>query len=233
MYIYLIFPILILIALSFLNKKISLYINSISYLLFKSTAPGIYFYFLLFLPGIIIHELSHFLTALILLVKVGDIRLSPVKDDKKYILGQVSYAQTDPLRTALIASAPLILGSLIIFIIVSIFLNVSSFTSFSTLVLPPLNIFFIYLVICLTNTMFLSNQDKKGLLVIPFLIILPLLILYFFNRLNFIQIIALNLIPIAKTLSLSYLIGFIFNFLFFIFSYFIYLIISNIKKTLA
>src|ERR1700681_939898 len=66
----------------------------------------------IFLPGIIIHELSHLLVASILFVKTGEIEFMPQVQDEGLKLGSVSIAKTDPIRRFIIGVSPIILGTL-------------------------------------------------------------------------------------------------------------------------
>ncbi|HKC14513.1 MAG TPA: hypothetical protein VKC89_00935, partial [Patescibacteria group bacterium] len=48
----------------------------------------------LFLPGVIVHELSHYLLASLLFVPVGDIEFMPQRREGELKLGSVSIGQT-------------------------------------------------------------------------------------------------------------------------------------------
>ena len=66
---------------------------------------------LLFFPGVLLHELSHFLMARLLGVRTGRFSLLPsLMPDGKLRLGYVETDETDLLRDALIGTAPLITG---------------------------------------------------------------------------------------------------------------------------
>jgi hypothetical protein len=66
---------------------------------------------LLFFPGVLLHEGSHFLMARLLGVQTGRFSLLPsLVEDGKLRLGYVETAQADLLRDALIGTAPLITG---------------------------------------------------------------------------------------------------------------------------
>ncbi len=72
-------------------------------------------YFLALLPGILVHELSHWLAAILLRVPVGKLSLWPKKKQGGQVrLGAVSVGAADPLRASLIGVAPLVVGSLVI-----------------------------------------------------------------------------------------------------------------------
>lgn len=66
---------------------------------------------LLFFPGVLLHELSHYVMAFLMRVRTGRFSLLPsLMPDGKLRLGYVETAQTDFFREALIGAAPLITG---------------------------------------------------------------------------------------------------------------------------
>lgn len=70
---------------------------------------------MLFFPGVLLHELSHFIMANFLHVNTGRLSLLPaVMPGGKLRLGYVETEQTDVVREALIGAAPLISGGLVI-----------------------------------------------------------------------------------------------------------------------
>ena len=70
---------------------------------------------LLFFPGVLLHELSHYLMARLLRVRTGRFSLIPRRmGDGRLQMGFVETAQTDILRDALIGSAPLITGGVFV-----------------------------------------------------------------------------------------------------------------------
>ncbi|MBI2028659.1 MAG: hypothetical protein HYT07_03545 [Candidatus Levybacteria bacterium] len=134
----------------------------------------------IFLPGVIIHELSHMLVASVLFVRVGDMEFSPKITEGKLKLGSVAIAKTDPVRRAIIGFAPVFTGVLIILGIIYFFSN--SFLLFQEnqiymTVFMVLAI--IYILFAISNTMFSSRSDMEGTLelIIVFLVIFA--VLYF------------------------------------------------------
>jgi len=100
-----------LIPLVFLNRWLSRHIQGLGLLVTGSPNIAILFYFILLLPGIVIHELSHWLMARLLGLKTGQINLRPAKAGAgKIRLGSVRVAQADPLRESLVGLAPLLAG---------------------------------------------------------------------------------------------------------------------------
>ncbi len=87
-------------------------------------------YFVLVLPGILIHELSHWLMARILLVPVRRVSIGPVRKGRssRVSLGSVQVGNVDPIRAALIGVAPLLGGSAVILLIGNLLLGVGELT---------------------------------------------------------------------------------------------------------
>ena len=73
--------------------------------------------FIFFLPGIIVHELSHFLMARLLGLRAGRFRVWPEVHRDGIGLGSVSVEQTDSLRSSLVGAAPLITGTALLTIL--------------------------------------------------------------------------------------------------------------------
>jgi hypothetical protein len=74
-------------------------------------------YALPLLPGIVLHELSHALAAILLGVRVGRIAIQPKLTGRRVQLGFVPVEKTDVARASLIGLAPLLAGSVVILLI--------------------------------------------------------------------------------------------------------------------
>jgi hypothetical protein len=76
-------------------------------------------YFVILLPGVVIHELSHWLMAKTLGVRVQRLRIGPERKPrrKRVSLGSVRVGKVDPVRSSLIGLAPLLVGSAAILLI--------------------------------------------------------------------------------------------------------------------
>jgi hypothetical protein len=75
----------------------------------------VFFFSLIFLPGVFLHELSHLVSAKLLGVRTGKFSLFPsVMPNGQLRLGYVEAAHTDIVRDSLVGLAPLISGILFI-----------------------------------------------------------------------------------------------------------------------
>ena len=101
-----------------LKRWLSRHLYGLGLLLGGSHDAAILVYFLLLLPGVLVHELSHWITAKLMRVPVGKISIGPLaKGSGSTRLGSVSMARTDPVRAGLIGLAPLVVGSVLILLI--------------------------------------------------------------------------------------------------------------------
>jgi hypothetical protein len=90
-------------------------VQGIFLLLTRRPAVALGLFSLLFFPGVLLHEVSHFLTAKLLRVRTGRFSVMPkVLSDGRLRMGYVETAPSDTLRDALIGAAPLVTGSLLI-----------------------------------------------------------------------------------------------------------------------
>jgi len=128
---------------------------------------------LLFLPGTIIHEFSHFFAAMILFLPVKDIKIFPEFEDRQIKLGHVLYVKKDFLRGILVGIAPFF-GALLFFF------GLSFFDLFPNNNLG-INIALIYLIFTVSSVMFSSKQDLVDIVYLIPLIIFLSIIIYLFQ----------------------------------------------------
>ena len=84
-------------------------------ILTRSQSATISVFSLLFVPGVLLHELSHFLMARLLRVRTARFSILPeVLPDGKLQLGFVETEKTDVLRDGLIGLAPLLTGGAVL-----------------------------------------------------------------------------------------------------------------------
>lgn len=203
--IYLVFLFLEILILYFLSRRVVKAIYRLFYKVTKRKNWTIYLFAVAFWPGTFIHEMSHFMAALFLLVPVGKLELLPDIEEKGGAkLGSVAIAKTDPLRRFLIGVAPLIFGLGIIFLLIY-FISINQFiNTWWGYILVGIIIFQI------ANSMFASKKDLEGAIVLFVLLLVILLILIllgvdvsaFFTNLKF----STKLLEILKMTNLFLLV---------------------------
>lgn len=153
---YIVFVLLEIFVLFFLSRSLQKRLGMFFYRLTKSRKWTSYLLAVFFLPGTFFHETAHFLTALFLLVPVGQMELIPEVSEEKVKMGSVPLAKTDPIRRTLIGVSPFFFGTAAIFGIV--FYTISKGLTGNLLVTAGA----VYLVFEIGNTMFLSRKDLAG-----------------------------------------------------------------------
>jgi hypothetical protein len=100
-----------LVILVALERWIHRHVQGLWLLLTRSPDLALILYSLLFLPGILVHELSHWLVATVLLVRAPRVSVWPQRQpDGTVRLGYVETERVDFVREAMIGAAPLIAG---------------------------------------------------------------------------------------------------------------------------
>jgi hypothetical protein len=98
-----------------LRRWIEAHVQGVAYLITGDPTVALWVFFLIFLPGTLVHELSHWLAAKLLGVRTGRIVIWPqAKRDGTLWLGAIQIARADPVRSSLIGLAPLVSGSLLV-----------------------------------------------------------------------------------------------------------------------
>lgn len=140
---------------------------------FQTDFPVFFIVSLIFLPGTIIHEAAHFITALLLILPVKSLTVFPKWENNEIKLGEVLYVKKDFLRAILVGIAPVFFGIGILF------------SLFYFHIYPAnniwLNILYSYLVFSVSANMFSSSQDLKDLALIIPVILLLIVIFYVFD----------------------------------------------------
>ena len=107
--------IFMLIPLIILQRLLHREIQAVFLILTRDTRVTMGIFAILFLPGVFLHELSHFVMAKILQVRTGKFSIFPKSlPDGRLQLGSVETAKSDMLRDSLIGAAPLIVGTLFV-----------------------------------------------------------------------------------------------------------------------
>ncbi len=159
-----------------IKRWLSKHLYGLGLLLGGSHDAAILVYFVLLLPGVLAHELSHWVAAKLLRVPVGKISIGPFhKGGGVTRLGSVSLARTDPVRAGLIGLAPLLTGSILILLIahhafgVTVPQRLSAELSPHELLLHlrgylsvPNFWLWVYLIFSISNAMLPSESDRQA-----------------------------------------------------------------------
>lgn len=156
------FFILEIIFLLLLSKATLQALTNLIHKIVRSYPATINILAILFLPGTIIHELSHMLAAGMTGVHTGDIELMPEIRENGVKLGSAEIGHSDPFRRSLIGLAPIILGLSIIITTLIFFGNALDFTSPNFALWKALLL--LYVLFEISNTMFSSEKDMEGVL---------------------------------------------------------------------
>lgn len=104
-----------LVLLAALQRWIHQHLHGIAFLLTRNRDAAILLYAVPLFPGVLLHELSHWVMAKLVFVKTGKVSLLPKRDRDGHVqLGSVTVERADPVRSSLIGIAPLISGSLVV-----------------------------------------------------------------------------------------------------------------------
>jgi hypothetical protein len=105
----------LLIPLVYLQRGLHREFQAVFLIATRHESVTIWIFSLIFFPGVMLHELSHFATAKVLRVKTGSFSLIPqTMPDGRLQLGYVETAQSDILRDSIVGVAPLLAGCLFI-----------------------------------------------------------------------------------------------------------------------
>ncbi len=101
--------------LLFLQRRLHREIQAVLLLITRHNEITLALFSLLFFPGVLLHELSHYITARLLGVRTGKFSMLPTPlPDGRLRLGFVETASVDFVRDALIGVAPLVTGGLFV-----------------------------------------------------------------------------------------------------------------------
>jgi len=134
-------------------------------------------YFVLVLPGVVIHELSHWLMATLLGVRVSKFSLGPVRQgrSKRVSLGSVRVTKVDPVRASLIGLAPLLGASAVILLIGNLVLGLDELSrsmasggpagvwaALQQVMQVPDSWLWLYLIFAISSAMLPSESDMSA-----------------------------------------------------------------------
>lgn len=160
-----------LLVLFFISRKLTKKLSSFLHRITSHKKITVYLIAILFLPGTLIHELSHIFMAELLFVPTGRVSIKPEIIGSEIKMGTAEIGRTDPIRRFLIGAAPFLFGNIIIFS--TVFLTITN----NLIDNIPLLILLSYIIFQISNTMFSSKKDMEGsiYLFVVFAIILIIL----------------------------------------------------------
>jgi hypothetical protein len=108
-----------LVCLILLGRWVTRQVQTIGYLLTGNASVTMIGYYLLMFPGILLHEVSHYLMARILGIKVTAFSLGPRrrKNSNTVELGSVSVYSGGTIRDSLVGIAPFIAGTAVLLLV--------------------------------------------------------------------------------------------------------------------
>lgn len=153
-----------LVILGMLSSRLTQLSFTVLLRLTHSRSVAITILTIILFPGTVIHELSHLFTAEILGVHTGKLTLAPQSIEGEEVQsGSVQVAVTDPFRRTLIGIAPTITGMISLSIL-------SWYLSHTQQLI--IGIALLYLILTISNTMFTSKEDLKGVLPVAITLVL-------------------------------------------------------------
>ena len=152
-------------CLFFLSQVLTKSLSKAFLTITKSQKATINLMAVLFFPGVVVHELSHFITAGILFVRTGEIEFLPKIMGERVKLGSVSMEKTDPARRAIIGFAPVLVGLASIMGLIYLLIDSGSIVQTiepKTILGILIRVLIFYLLFVVSNTMFSSRKDLEG-----------------------------------------------------------------------
>lgn len=182
---------LLLLGLAILQRRVHFEFQAIFLLLTKRIDLSILLFSIVFLPGVLLHEISHYLTAKLLRVPTGRFSVLPRPlPEGKLQLGYVETYKTDVFRDALIGFAPLVTGMTVIALIS--YFQFEIIPSTDTIKIASMNIIldtifrvysqsdfwlWFYFIFVISSTMYPSASDRRSWL--SMFILLFVILLFF------------------------------------------------------
>lgn len=167
---------LTLILLILLGRWVTRQVQTIGWLLSGNESVTMIGYYLLMFPGIFLHELSHFITARILGIKVTAFSLGPRrrKNSNTVELGSVSVYSGGTIRDSLVGVAPFIAGTAVLLAVSYLVFDVGAlgrvwvaqgwggfFRTVRTIPQTPDFWVWLYVIFAVSNAMMPSAADRQ------------------------------------------------------------------------
>lgn len=146
------FIILFILSKILVQSLLSLFFN-----ITKSKKATVILLSFLFFPGTVVHEFSHLLSAGLMLVRTGNLELTPQVTEGEIKLGSLEIEKTDIFRRSIIGIAPILVGLMVIFGTLLYFQS----TMYKNLIT---DVVVFYVLFEVGNTLFSSRKDLEGVI---------------------------------------------------------------------
>ncbi len=154
------------------KRWLSRHLQGVGLLLSGDQETATLVYYLILLPGIVLHEGSHYLAAKLVGIKTAGFSLRPqAKRGGNIRLGAVKVRKADPFRESWVGLAPLIGGSIAILLLARWQFGFGALpalrpwaviqTLFASLQRPDA-LLWLYLIFCISNAMLPSESDRRA-----------------------------------------------------------------------
>lgn len=164
-----------LVFLLILQHRLQQEFQLIFYLITRRSELALVLFSILFFPGVLLHEASHYLSAKLLGIKTGRFSIFPrPMPDGMLQLGYVETVRSDWLRDGLVGAAPLVTGGIAVAFISISRLQIPDFAvgiwnagvgpasgAAAILLKKPEVWLWIYLALVISSTMMPSASDRK------------------------------------------------------------------------
>ncbi|HCB50502.1 MAG TPA: hypothetical protein DEP47_13545 [Chloroflexi bacterium] len=184
-----------------LQRWIHRHLHGVAYLITGKRNWAVILYALILFPGVLLHELSHWLTATILGVRTGSFSVLPKTGaDGTIQLGYVEYYKSSrlgPIRESLIGSAPLVTGTIAVLLIAINVFDLPELVSsiqnenIDALVKSLSNLFgtgdfliWLYLIFAISNAMMPSTSDRRAWPAFALIMVAFAIFLYFLGLMD-------------------------------------------------
>ncbi len=153
----------------FLQRWLQQHIQGLTYAVTGNPGCAVRALFLVLLPGVVLHEFSHWLVANLVGVRTGRVSIGLGKmRGKHFSLGSVTVEKSDPLRESLIGVAPFIFGILAVWALMGLGFGLWSPQSVSqvletlgAVIRDPLTWVALYFVFAVSTSMIPSESDRE------------------------------------------------------------------------
>jgi hypothetical protein len=166
----------LLLPLLWFVRQVHAGLQELFYLLTEHKVLAVYLFQVLLLPGVVLHEMSHYVAALVLRVRVRKLSFQPQVRGDRIQMGAIVMDEPDFLRGLLIGFAPLFLGSLVVVLIGQHVFDVDQVVAAATandlksVVNAVRDVFrvndawiWLYVVFAVSNAMLPSESDRASL----------------------------------------------------------------------